>query len=660
MAQANVCFEVYTRVNGRWELYANHVGQAKQEAALEEAKQLERLPHIQAVKVVKETFDPATNLTQEVSLYFRARSKDSSPDLNKAEPTRFSPPGGGRKVGSDNRNRNLKSGPGRGAKTRPQGQSSTRRPAAKKPQKNYHTGNLIKKLLVVLVVSIAAGILFAGITQLFINKSGGEPGFAGSFPFLAFALTFVFFLIGASWMFFNRAERDALLREKSQDEHKEEILSEVIDLEEERRRDMAGQEEAEQKIEEDGGVDFLSETDEGLTFLEEDDLEELQVQAPDEEEKAEAAAAGDYNEEAEKLLAEINAELDAEENGEDQAAAAAAEEAAKKKKKAEEGEESDLTEFDENIVKEATVAIMKFMQSALPYAMQNSQYANGGNFDAYNLFGCHLYLAGAADGFCQRRKLRQDLHKPILEKVSQAFSRSKQRARSFAAAYDEYLLDEKNQEMFRSGRESMSKYIGGEKEAPGRVLTWALDNWNQRKQQNKQPVAVMFTDIVGSTQFTQDHGDEESHKLVTAHNAIVREALRYHSGREVKHTGDGIMASFANPAQAVPCSVAIMRGAAMHNQMNPQRPIHLRVSINAGEPIEEGGDFFGATVQLSARINAVCNTDQILVSDVMSEFCKDGKYQFRDFGKHKFKGFKDPIQVFEVPWQGGSGMAAAS
>jgi len=93
MANANICFEIYTRVNGRWELYANHVGQGKQDLALEEARQLERQAHIQGVKVVKETFDPKTNLTTEASIYFKAKSKDSSSDLNKAEPSRYTPPG---------------------------------------------------------------------------------------------------------------------------------------------------------------------------------------------------------------------------------------------------------------------------------------------------------------------------------------------------------------------------------------------------------------------------------------------------------------------------------------------------------------------------------------------------------------------------------------
>ncbi len=651
MANANICFEIYTRVNGRWELYANHVGQGKQDLALEEARQLERQAHIQGVKVVKETFDPKTNLTTEASIYFKAKSKDSSSDLNKAEPSRYTPPGrsGSAKVSAGgNSPRKKNSNINRTIKPKPKPKKQTRKPRPAKKKNQVKKGNLVKNVLITLFVSMVLSLAVSGLIHISIPKEIVQSYPLISFPYLVFSLAFVFFVVGLSYVFLSQDERDVLLR-KSEEEARNDILAEAIDLEEERRRDIAGLEAAQQEIEEAGGAEPIpSFEDMEVPFVEDD----ITVEPPSESQTLEEQQeTKDFNEDSEKLLAEINAELDAEENKTHK------EEEQKKTKT-----ESGLSEFDENVVKESAAKIMKFMQRALPYAMQNSQFATSDGFDAYNLFGCHLYLAGAADYFCQKRKVASELHMPVIEKVSQAFSKSKERARQFAARYDEYLLDDKNQEMFRSGRESMSKFMQGEKEAPGRVLTWGLDNWNQRKQQKKAPVAVMFTDIVGSTQFTQDHGDEESHKLVTAHNAIVREALRNMNGREVKHTGDGIMASFANPGQAVPCAVAIMKGAAMHNKMTPQRPIHLRVSINAGEPIEEGGDFFGSTVQLSARINAVCNTDQILVSEVMAEYTKGNKYTFKDFGKHKFKGFKDPIQVFEVPWQGGvsSGMAAAS
>ena len=71
-------------------------------------------------------------------------------------------------------------------------------------------------------------------------------------------------------------------------------------------------------------------------------------------------------------------------------------------------------------------------------------------------------------------------------------------------------------------------------------------------------LTVMFTDIVGSTKMTQDHGDAAAQEVVRTHNRIVRAALTTYKGREVKHTGDGIMASFANTAQSVEAAIVFM------------------------------------------------------------------------------------------------------
>lgn len=157
---------------------------------------------------------------------------------------------------------------------------------------------------------------------------------------------------------------------------------------------------------------------------------------------------------------------------------------------------------------------------------------------------------------------------------------------------------------------------------------------------------VLFTDIVGSTSLTQRLGDEDAVALIHLHDAIVREALVATQGREVKHTGDGIMASFFSAAGAVRCATQIQREFAQ------RAPSDLRVRIGgaAGEPVGHAEDIFGSTVQLAARLCAHAEAGQILVSNVVAELCLGKKLSFQALGEVSLKGFEEPINVHLVEW----------
>src|SRR5256885_11292516 len=95
---------------------------------------------------------------------------------------------------------------------------------------------------------------------------------------------------------------------------------------------------------------------------------------------------------------------------------------------------------------------------------------------------------------------------------------------------------------------------------------------------------VLFTDIVGSTAMTRELGDEVAMELLAVHDKIVRDALSELGGREVKHLGDGIMASFTSAASAVKCATRVQKEIANHTRENSNRPIKVRVGVAAGEP----------------------------------------------------------------------------
>jgi len=162
---------------------------------------------------------------------------------------------------------------------------------------------------------------------------------------------------------------------------------------------------------------------------------------------------------------------------------------------------------------------------------------------------------------------------------------------------------------------------------------------------------IMFTDMEGSTAFTQRLGDAAAQDLVRLHNAIVSRALASHGGNHVKHTGDGIMASFFTASSAVDCAVAIQRAFADHNESNPDEPVSVRIGINAGEPVVEGDDLFGTAVQLAARVCARAEAGTVLTSDVVRQLVAGKGFLFADLGEAELRGFEDPVRLYEVRWR---------
>ncbi len=162
---------------------------------------------------------------------------------------------------------------------------------------------------------------------------------------------------------------------------------------------------------------------------------------------------------------------------------------------------------------------------------------------------------------------------------------------------------------------------------------------------------VLFTDVVNSTTLTQSLGDKAALAILGVHDTIVRDALSTLGGREVKHTGDGIMASFVSAASAVRCAIQIQRELDKHAQVNPEHPLKVRVGAAAGEPVEKNNDLFGSTVQLAARLCAHAQPEQILVSTAIAELCLGKGLSFEDLGEVTLKGFTSPVRAHAAGWR---------
>lgn len=160
----------------------------------------------------------------------------------------------------------------------------------------------------------------------------------------------------------------------------------------------------------------------------------------------------------------------------------------------------------------------------------------------------------------------------------------------------------------------------------------------------------LFTDIVGSTDLTRIHGDAKALRILRKHNSIVRAAVGHYAGREVKHTGDGVMACFASAAKCVQAAIRIQQDLRAWRDASGDGSLHVKIGINSGEPVTEGDDFFGVAVQLTSRLCALAEGDEILVSSVVRGLCMGKGLEFRDVGRVELKGFDEPVEVAEVRW----------
>jgi len=161
---------------------------------------------------------------------------------------------------------------------------------------------------------------------------------------------------------------------------------------------------------------------------------------------------------------------------------------------------------------------------------------------------------------------------------------------------------------------------------------------------------IMFTDLKDSTTMTTRFGDTKAMQFLRIHNKLTRSSLRENNGREVKHTGDGFMISFTSVSNAIDCAIEIQNAFASYNQEHPDEPMHLRIGLSAGEPVEEDGDLFGSTVQLAARICNHAEPDNILADQLVYNLCEPKNYNFIDLGEITPKGFNQAVRIYEANW----------
>ncbi len=164
-------------------------------------------------------------------------------------------------------------------------------------------------------------------------------------------------------------------------------------------------------------------------------------------------------------------------------------------------------------------------------------------------------------------------------------------------------------------------------------------------------VAVLFTDVVGSTELAQRLSPDAADEARRRHFSILRQATAEAGGAEVKNLGDGLMVVFSSASAALSCSVAMQQGVERDNR-DQKHSMGLRVGLSGGEVSREDDDFFGDPVIEAARLCATCQGGQILAADVVRAMAgRRSRHAVNSVGALTLKGLADPLETVEVIWE---------
>ena len=596
-----VNYEVYYLQDGRWTLQSRFDHREKH-LAVKEGKELSKLGHLSAVKVIKEKYDRQTGESSETTVFRYSKGQIELADPKKGRgvviPEKQKSnvargvvlPGGGK---SDPMVNGKVGGAGSKAKT----DQEVWEESSKKP-----SIGLVPKIILIVLMSVVLAALFTGFGSMVLTKFPMFSGImkqetAGS---VLIGLFVVGFLLSCATMIYSFVTKEDMRRTAEEPAPS--------------RKSVAD------------GMPSPETTPSGVLSDEEKKKSEAQEENPD------APPSDQVSQLSNGTLPQgvnqngaINQSYTAGSSGGLGAVGGAGQ----------------AVNHKQNLMNFLSTGIDRLKNEKIP-------------LEKFNKFGICLFLAGAAEVVKERNNLSHLGFTSLLRDLVTVLGTSKGMAETFAEKYDTYLVeDSRYMEIFRSGRQAMIDKI--EVQAPpGDRLLAAIERWNRPKddQGGKEPITVVFTDIVGSTNMTQTLGDQGAQTVVRTHNTIVREALSLHSGKEIKHTGDGIMASFASGSEAIRATIDIQKDILEHIKEDPEFPLKVRIGLNTGELIMEENDLFGTTVQLSARICDKADAGEIFVSGATKAICQgSNEFFFTEHGEVELKGFKEPISLFKVIWK---------
>ncbi len=608
-SSSKVTFEVQILQSGRWEVHASYPGD-QQGQAIKDAKALENISTVSSVKVVREEVDGNSGASKENNIFASANLPDDQQPQGAIEAKKTKATGGSTPV--------KKKTPAKKAtpKKAPIKQSTSMKAGATipdaiesfDPEEEESTGfsilGLLIKLLLVIMFSAIIASLLTGLAGVWLRDSSFRANTQSNILFGLFVGSFAISIFSMGMSFLSKAKLKAIRKPKPAKPASAPKPSRFKPIKPAKIKKK-----------------------DPLPASFRDDAEKAAQKNKEETEAAEESEPETAVEEEKPVEEDVKDDQDADPDSEIG------------------------VDIDEGVNAPWVKKQQKFIMDYLLLALEESG-VDKTKLDNFNKFGVNLFIAGACETLSQEHNLDGKTVALVISEPVKYMGFKRRDAESFADRIQGYLLaDSKYMQAYQAGRSAMKSHLDEDPEAT-KFLKQALLDWNKPKEKGESsgPVTVLFTDIAGSTNMTQTLGDAVAQQVVRAHNRIVREALAKFNGKEIKHTGDGIMASFATTSNGVDAAADMQFGTIKHNANNPDLLLGLKIGLNAGEPIAEDNDLFGTTVQMAARIVDKAQASQIFVSDIVHGICSGKNYTFVKRGPFEMKGFEGGLHLHELIW----------
>lgn len=606
-------YEVYLFDKGEWSIYSRYPS-SQRDIAISEAKELEEQTN-RPTKVVKERYDPKTNHGDEVVVYLSERIMQGSKYYSKSGS--YSSRYGSDSSWLDN--------------------ISPQRIGKNKRVISY-TG-LFLRLFLLILASLVIASLISYLVVLLLNNfgSGWSSSTLYSITFGAFIIIFILISIfssiilipwkdidlssplrieGLSPLFKSRYQK---MSEYNPFDSFMSFFRYLFSKKEQEQRDSTGSEISNEEV---------KEAEEGEEGEEERVLEEESVSKAD-------------------ISEELRTKEVIREGGEEKL----------KVSKKEEEKASVSREKMEKIIKIIDNFVHEVLDVAKRYDIRK---------DIYTRVSINLIVAGASERLSTFFNLPKKEYKDILgyavKKVSlSTYVSEDSQIRTFYEAFNDPGLESYHRELIVCGNRSMDKVLRKIKRDAFEGIGDQMRLWRDLVTKQIKPIedieketkiiTLMFTDISGSTEISQNYGQEFMQNILHIHNSIVREAIRLYRGKEIKHLGDGMFLSFVSAIEGIRAAIYIQDRIHIHNLAHPEEAFYVRIGMNSGEPISEDGDLFGTVVQVASRVCEHAGGGEILITEALHNLLGVEEFKFKDEGEIKLKGIKERMHLYRVSLQ---------
>ena len=286
--------------------------------------------------------------------------------------------------------------------------------------------------------------------------------------------------------------------------------------------------------------------------------------------------------------------------------------------------------------------------------------------DAGQRFALDVYAGGAIEALVQSLGLSRDDFQALLTDPLQRLKAPPELIERFGGLIEGYLSQPRVSDLYDRGREAMTQLLAGRTDAIDPAA--ALQAWDGASQNTPEPssttpqdeadlagdaddpasslVAVLYTDAAMAT---AGQSRKTARRIFKAHAKIARDALAALDGTEFEHDGDGILASFKIPSQAVDAALQIQADiAAAEGRQKTATGLAARIGIDVGESASQDGELVGNTVELASFLSTQGAPGQILTSRMVRDLCSGRGHQFDHRGDQQIEGFAEAVSSYEL------------